>query len=600
MEVNRVAADNICYSNKKSIEHNLNTSSMNSYGLKVAGPLTKDTISFSGISPKISPNKKMACFARKFLKEIDLKKNQPIHVSAESKYVPFLRIFAEEAYKKGSGEVSFKIVEPEIEALKKKYNITKDFDYKSEEIKELKNNGAAFVNFNNTNCPYLASGLNSREIAGQISGIVSKIPKKISDIFKFNPEEILKTALDMHEGEPIVIKCSREHLPKVTELMDYLYSINKTKLIDVMITESKEFDPEIAFYKYGKKRLIGKFPNYIISRENEYCNKDAAWLNLRGYDPEQLSEINPRKIVAHNAPREEALADIEDKYINNNPWLAYYFPTTKSVKLAYPEYTNPLEALAQAYRDANEINRAGKLKEHIENIELRVKKMNEILEKGYRTIHYVSVDPATKLPDGQTDLKVKLSELSLFGGARMDMKKTGHKPIVNIPTEEIFTSPANNTAEGHITSTKPLIINGQVIDGIKIFFKKGKATELYAEKNLGMLQKYIKAHLNANKLGELAIVAESQIFRKNRLFYDVILDENAAHHIALGNAYTDVIKGANEIQDYAKLKEFLKLHHINSSSAHEDIMIGESNVYVYAENKAGDKIPVVIDDKFLL
>ena len=79
-----------------------------------------------------------------------------------------------------------------------------------------------------------------------------------------------------------------------------------------------------------------------------------------------------------------------------------------------------------------------------------------------------------------------------------------------------------------------------------------------------------------------------------------MLDENAACHLALGNAYPDCVDGALEIDDYEEQEKYLKDMDINSSTTHNDFMVGGPNVYIYAENNDGDEIPVIKDDKFLL
>jgi len=602
MDLNSVIAGNIQQNKSKETTQGKDPSTFNTYGLKMPAPLKADAVSFSGKTQKSTPDEKMAVYAVKFLDEIGLKENQPLHITADSKYVPFLKVLTEEAYKKGSGKVYLKVVEPEIEALKKKYNITEDFDFKKEAKEELESEDAKFVEFDDTNSPYKAAGLSNKEITAKIESLYPKIPKKVQDIFKLNPEEIFKSALDMHEGEPMYIRGEREHLPQIIKLVDYLYSTNKTKLIDVKLVESKEYSPEIAFYKYAKDDLIGKFQKSRISAEKEYFEKDTATLVLSGEDPELYSEIDSKKIVENSKPFRTAVQEYQTKSTSNNPWLVYYAPTTKSVGLAYPEYGNDkIAALAHALKDAKEINRVGKLKEHIESIELRAEKMNKLLDKGYRTIRYVSVDPETTLPDGKTDLKIGLSEKSFFNGARMKMEKTGHNPLVNIPTEEIFTSPMANTAEGKVSATMPLVLNGKVVEGIEMTFKKGKIVNVNATKNLDMLKEHIKGNKNADRLGEVALVAGSPIFKKDRLFYDTLLDENAACHVAIGDAYPDVVKGAEDIEDYDKQQEYLKKLHINSSTTHNDFMIGGPNVYVYAENaKTGEQVQVIKDDKFML
>lgn len=590
--ISRLYANN--FNNNLQLETNKN------YGIRMSNSLKADVVSFSA-RPKLPPRERMAAYAVKLLEKLGLKDNQPVRIVAESKHVPFLRIMTEEAYKKGSGKVSIKVIEPELEALKAKHGITEVFDYEKEAEQEFIDEGALFVNFNDNHCPYKASGLNKKEIAKQIRNIVVAVPKKIQHLFELNPKEIFKSAMDIREGQPVYISGVREHLPQIVKLVDWLYGQNKTKWVKIYLTEPKEFNANIAFYKYAKDALIGKFKPSAISTEKEFLEKDVACLYFRGGDPELFSEVDSKRMAANGKPFAEAIKEYHSRQISETPWLVYYAPTVKSVKLAYPEISDPLEALKIALKDAKKINRVGKLKQHIETIEKRAEKMNGLLDKGYRIIHFISVDPTTKLPDGKTDLSVGLSEKSFFNGARTKMEKNHHHPIVNIPTEEIFTSPTNDSAEGVVSATMPLVLNGKVVDGIKMKFDKGQAIEIEADKNLDMLHEHIKAHSNADRLGEVALVAGSPIAKFKRLFYSTLIDENAACHIALGNAYSDVVRGASKIEDFAQQQEYLKRLRINSSTTHNDFMIGGENVYVYAENPlTGKQVQIIKDDKFLL
>lgn len=608
MEIKRISNNNI-YSYKWAINQRLAPNK--NIGIKIPDALKTDTISFSARLPQIDPKQKMRLYAVNLIKQIGLKEDQPIHITAESKYVPFLRIFSEEAYKNGSGKISFEIIEPEIEALKKKYNITEDFDYKKELIEKLKEKGALFLNFNALGCPYKQSGLTKKETSAQIKSLYPNIPAKIQNIFKLDPGEIFKTILDMHEGESAYIQCQREHMPKVIKLVEWLYSKNKTKLVDVFVIEPGEFDFDIARRSYAKPTHYYDY-NFekIIPRGKEYLKKDTARLFLVGDDPNyNLSEIK-RKIKFSN----EEIKEINDDYysnfkiydeirkqqMSNNPWVQYYLPTIRSISNTYSEFgTNKLEAYQKSLEDAKSINRAGHINEHVEELDKRAEKLNKILDKDYRTFHYISVDPKTKQPDGKTDFKVKISPISFFVGARTRMEKTGHNTIVNIPSEEVFASPANNSAEGVVYATLPFKLWDDIIKDVKFRFEEGKVTEVESL-SAEILKKHISKNSGADRLGEVAIVADSPIYKLGKLFNETLIDENSTCHLALGFAFPENIKGLKEINGFEQQQEYLEKLNINTSLVHNDFMVGGPDVYVYAENNTGERIPVIINDKFVL
>lgn len=576
--------------------YNLQTFSSNHIMKNITSTTETDTVSFSGRAQML-PKEKLTNLAKSILESNNLQAGQKLYITGLSAFLPFLDILTEEAYKMDSGLISFKVIEPELEALKEKYNITEEFDYIIKEREDYKKANALFLNFDETNNPLLEAGLNENEIDELRKEISIDIPKEIRDLFIINPEEVLVQALDIHKGQPVSIYGEREHLPYITELVEWLYANNDTKLVNVRINNNNQLN----LYKYGNDNLLEEVPATCIDAEQEMYDKDIALLCLDGEDPNFYNDVDSEKVVRNNRARRAAIKELRSKTSTNNPWLVYYAPTTKSCKEAYQDYDDgALGALTQAYKDANKINRSGKLEEHIKNLSHRAQKMNELIENGYRTLHYTSIDESGN-PDGKTDFTIKMSADSIFNSARMAMPKYNHNPIVNIPTEEVFSAPLANTAQGVLSATKPLSLNGKLVEGIQFTFKDGAIVDIKATKNEDMLKAHIKAYENADRLGEIALVAGSPIEETGRIFNSVLLDENASCHFAIGDCYPDTIKGADEIEDYNELKAFLKEGNFNVSDTHNDFMVGGKNIIITAINdETGDTLEVIKDDKFLL
>lgn len=576
--------------------YNNRNNNYSNFGIKMKDPIKSDTVSFTSREKTITPQEKMRNYAIELLEEKDLQKGQKLHITAESKYLPFVDVLSEEAYKRGSGLVFYNIIEPEIEELKSKYGITEDFDYKKTEISDLKKNNALFITLGDNNNPFLAAGLTDDEIEAEQLKLKGDIPKEVYDEFKINPKEIFKDALDIHEGQPVSITAEREHMPFVKKLVEYLYSENGSKLVDVIINDNNKKN----MLMYGDDSIVTEFTDAYVEARKERYEKDVAALYLMGADPNEFDGIDSERITKNSRARKNRIQKYYNLNINNVPWLVYYAPTTKSSREAYPEYDNPVERISKAYKDANEINRMGNLDGHINSLSHRAEKMNELMRSGYRTLHYVSVDDDGQ-PDGKTDFRVTMSPKSRFNAARSDMPKYGHSPLVNIPTEEVFTAPQADTAEGVISATMPLSLNGKVINGIRFEFKEGKITDIHADTNEDLLREHISSNQNADRLGEVALVAGSPIAATGRIFYETLLDENAACHLAIGSAYPDTVEGALDIEDYSEMEEYLKDLKINNSTTHTDFMVGGKNVNIYAENKeSGDVVAVIKNDEFLL
>ena len=562
--------------------------------------LKSDIISFTARRSSVPVEQRLTDYAVNLLKDSGLKKGQPVYIKGDSYYLPFMEILSKEAYKLHSGIVEMDVMEESLEALKRRHNKTQTLDYTKLRIDDLKKDGALFFEFNQDNDPYKKAKVMKIEAKELYLKSYTKLPPSITKLFKVNPKEIFIDALDLHKGQPVQIIAEREHIPIVKKLMQYLYSKNKTDVVDTYIPNANRRNKLL----YADEEVLDKLPNYYLSEAKEHLDKDIAQLTLYSPAPSD-GEVIPQERISRYS---KALNSSEEYNIANAqmsqdlPWSVYYVPTTKSSVSAYPEFADDkLKLIAKAYQDASKINRVGHLKEHIANLEYRADKLNKLLEDGYRTFHYVSIDPKTQKPDGITDFKVTMSPKSVFKTALFDKPKFNHITIANVPSEEVFTAPLSDSAQGKIRSTKSLSLNGHLLKDIEFEFLDGKVVSSKASENEDVLKEHISTNENADRLGEVAIVADSPIEKMNRLFNNILLDENASSHLALGNAYPDSVKGASEIDSYDKLQKYLKDEKINQSTAHTDFMVGGKNVVITAINdETGDCIEIVRNDKFLL
>lgn len=559
-----------------------------------------DTVSFRARRLSIPVEKRMTDYAIKILNENGLKKGQRVYIKGESFYLPFMEILSREAYKMHSGLVQMDVLEESLEALKRKYNKTQELDYVEAKKTELQEDGALFFEFNETNNPYKSARVMKVEAKEEYEKKYTKIPKNIVDLFRINPKEIFKDILDIHDGQPVRIVAEREHLPLVKKLMQYLFSKNKTDIVDISIPNANNKN----ILLYADEEVLEEIPEYRVKEFQEMAKKDVAQLNLYSPNPRENEGISTKRIMKQSSAMQYNidLAVASYELSTNVPWTMYYAPTTESTLDAYPELADDkMKRIAKAYDDANKINRVGHMKEHLEELEYRAEKLNKLIEDGYRTFHYISVDPKTNKPDGKTNFKITMSPKSIFQSARLVMSKFNHSPIVNVPSEEVFTAPLSDSAEGKITTTKSLPLNGRTITGLEFEFKNGEVESFSADENAEMLNSYMASNLNADRLGEVAIVAGSPIAKMNRLFNNILLDENAASHLALGTAFPATVKGATEIDSPKELGNYLRKEKINISPAHLDFMVGSKNLVVSAINEAtGDSIEIVRNDKFLL
>lgn len=202
------------------------------------------------------------------------------------------------------------------------------------------------------------------------------------------------------------------------------------------------------------------------------------------------------------------------------------------------------------------------------------KRKKYLTEKQYTAFHYISA---------KTDFTVCPAKDTVWAGGCMECGD-GSYFTPNIPTEEVFTTPHQYSANGHVASTKPLCYKGQIIENFVLYFEKGRIIDFHAEKGQELLKAIISTDEGSCYLGEMAFVDEaSPIASTGRIFYTTLFDENASCHLAIGNAY-----GPND----KKLREELGY---NSSEIHVDFMIGSDDMNIKGQLPDGTWEDVFVD-----
>jgi aminopeptidase len=195
---------------------------------------------------------------------------------------------------------------------------------------------------------------------------------------------------------------------------------------------------------------------------------------------------------------------------------------------------------------------------------------------------------ALKYKGPGTDLTLGLPEGHLWVSGRTKTRN-GIPFTANLPTEEVFSIAHKDRVDGVVRSSKPLSYGGTLIDGFTLTFEKGRVTKMTADRNGDMLQRLLDTDEGARRLGEVALVPHSSpIAHSGLLFYNTLFDENAASHVALGNAYKFTLSGGNEMnqEDFEKAGG-------NRSAIHVDFMIGSGDLDVDGIRQDGSAEPLM-------
>jgi len=158
----------------------------------------------------------------------------------------------------------------------------------------------------------------------------------------------------------------------------------------------------------------------------------------------------------------------------------------------------------------------------------------------------------------------------------------GLRHFPNLPTEEVFTTPDPLRTEGHVTSTKPLVLqDGSIVRGLRVRFEGGVAVEVDADENGDVLRARLGIDDGARRLGELALVdGHGRIGPLGTIFYDTLLDENSASHLALGSGFRFLVDDED-------------IPRVNESAQHIDFMVGSPELDVDGVTADGERVPVL-------
>ena len=149
--------------------------------------------------------------------------------------------------------------------------------------------------------------------------------------------------------------------------------------------------------------------------------------------------------------------------------------------------------------------------------------------------------------------------------------------------------PHRERVDGTVRSSKPLSLRGTVLEDIEVEFSHGRVTSAKATKGEEQLLKLIDTDDGARRLGEVALVPHSSpIAASGLLFFNTLFDENAACHIALGQAYSSCLIDGDKLTP-----EQLAAKGANDSLIHVDWMIGSDKLDIDGITFSGAAEPLM-------
>lgn len=327
-----------------------------------------------------------------------------------------------------------------------------------------------------------------------------------------------------------------------------------------------------ARIEHAAEDTLDYVPPWYGERLTQLSDMRGARIGLTGpVAPGLLDDLDPQRVAKDQLPFLKETIEIVNAATTN--WCATPCPTPAWAELVFPdlEPEAALERLWEQILHVCRLDEADPVAAWAQRAETIVGAAERLTEHRFDAVRFVGPG---------TDLKVGLLPSSKWIAARFEtVDGLVHMP--NLPSEEIFSTPDPRRVDGHVTSTKPLVVAGNIIRGLRVTFEGGVATQVDADEGADVMRGITQRDEGASRLGEVALVdGEGRIGPLGTVFYDTLLDENAASHIALGSAYALCV--GDEDKDA-----------INTSGIHIDFMIGGPGVDVLGVTASGDEIPVL-------
>jgi aminopeptidase len=327
---------------------------------------------------------------------------------------------------------------------------------------------------------------------------------------------------------------------------------------------------------------LAEYPKWPSDARMEHVEPADAYLALRADNPDLLAGIDPTRIgdyIAAIRERGKALIPIMSRNhanwcvatVSALEWAAKVLPKAPEDKRVEALWNLIFETCRIYEKDPVDAWR-----KHIAGLARRKDYLNE---KRYASLQYTA--PGTRL-------KVGLPSGHLWHGGQMKAEN-GIDFVPNLPTEEVFTLAHISEVQGEVAATKPLVYNGNTIDGMRLTFEAGKVVKFSARKGEAMLDQLLRSDAGSTRLGEVALVPDSSpVSRLGVTFHSTLFDENASCHLALGQAYRFTLQGAERLSDEA----FAEVGG-NSSKVHSDFMMGSAKIDIDGILPDGTAEPVM-------
>jgi aminopeptidase len=380
----------------------------------------------------------------------------------------------------------------------------------------------------------------------------------------------VRVGANVQEGQTVFLNTQVEHAPLARALTRAAYRAG-ARYVDVRYRDDHV---RHAMIELGPDEALTHSPEWMKQMIRAMEGGAQLW-TTGDPEPELMNDLDGERVgrARQKELTELIRAQMVERSVN---WSGVAYPSDGWAKQIYGE--PDLERLWEAVAFCTRLDEADPVqawRDHMARLEARGKLLTEL---RLDAIHYTGPG---------TDLTVGLNPNARWMSA-LFRTRDGVEYVPNMPTEEVFTTPDCRRAEGTVRSSRPLVLDGDIIEGLQLTVKDGKIVDVQADKGAGIVRGQLEIDDRAGYLGELALVdGTSRVGQTHTTFFDTLYDENATCHIAYGFGVPEVFDGEPG-------------EGMNISGVHTDFMVGGPELSVDGITQDGTAIPILREDVWQL